>query len=191
MKQRYVKFQKRIQYKPLVLPKAGHTVYDHNGTPIQIIRANRKGDKQFSDCWFKGERCSIEFKQDGTLINFSVDWLIDNPFRNEAIFKRYWHYDKKKAKRRSPMVRMLPRKLPPIHIITAKAPEPGEYKEPDFLSGISGSCRASVDMQVFVQARVIEDPNNPENNGRPITMRMSKSRLDTLSNLAKDLKELK
>lgn len=191
----YKPLPKRICYNDLPLPKAGHTVYDHEGSPIQIIRSKRSGDTQHSECWFRGKPCRMKFKTNGTLINFADAWLMENPFRTEAIFKRYWHYDRKKAKRRSPMVRLLgaARSLPAVHFITAKAPEPGDYKEPDFLSQLSGACSASamVDAQFFVQARIIEDPNNPENNGRPVTMRMPKSRLDGLYQLAKDLKELK
>lgn len=186
---------KRIPHDPLPLPKAGHTVYDHNGAKIFIIRANRKGDKQLSDCWFRGKPCRVQFKPDGTMVNLSEDWLLENPFRPGAIFKHYWHYDRKKAKRRSPMVRLLgaARKLPAVRFITAKAPIPGEYKEPslqDFCMGAS-ACTGALDAQVFVSARIIEDPNNPENNNRPIVMKMSKSRLDGLYQLAKDLKEIK
>lgn len=187
---------KRIVRTPLALPRAGQTVYSHYGHQIQIIRATRTKVGCFADCWQNGKRIKIEFKTDGSMSNRSLlDIDLDfDPFRESVLFKRYWHYSRKKAMNRSPMVRFLTgRKIPPVHFITAKAPIPGEYKEPSYLDSLSGSCSASamVDAQVFVSARIIEDPNNPENNNRPIVMKMSKSRLDGLYQLAKDLKELK
>lgn len=179
------------------LPRVGHTVYDQDGKQITIILASRYQTRVVASCWHRGKIALMELRDDGTLIDKS-----DVPL-NEILmpfFKKSWNYNRRKAKLKQKRVRFLTNlaKRTKVHfitakVITAKAHLPGEYKEPSYLESLSGSCSASAmaDAQMFVSARVIEDPNNPENNGRTVQLKMPKSRVDGLYQLAKDLKEIK
>lgn len=181
----------------LPLPRAGQTVYSHYGRPLHVIRATLQKGGCRAECWEKGERIVIDFKADGSMVNRSLQGFTsdDYLFQDCILYKRFWHHNRKKALSRNPMIRILPTGWDApkhkIRIATAKAPVPGEYKTTSYLDSLAGSCSARADAQVFVTARVIDDPHNPQNNGRDVVMTMPKSRVDGLYSLAKDLKELK
>lgn len=188
-------------------PKAGQTIFDSSGKAIHLITCKPKGQEFVCAAWHKGTRKTIHLMANGKVVEPGYHDLFLGEVKDLNFGLVRWHHNRKKAINSS-RIRMLANSLRhnPIHIITAKAPDfngaphypdwygqqLADHKANDFFDArISGSCSARADTQVFVSARVIEDPNNPENNGRICTIRMPKSRIDALSNLAKDLKEIK
>jgi hypothetical protein len=188
-------------------PRAGQTVWDGKGCAVRLITCKRKGKFFVCDTWREGVRETLHLFLNGKIVRPAAGGFIGSPLDALSVGLLGWHHNRKKAKRSGPLmrsIRSINRQFQKIHVVTAQARRDDELDRignfangtqfPDWYGVPSGSlsCKAcavvDATVMVHVPVRVIEDPNNPENNGREVSMLMPKSRIDAIKKLTEGTK---
>lgn len=198
------------------LPRAGQTIFDNHGCPVHLITCKRVAQEFVCEVWYKRNRETIHLK-DGKIIRPGYHDLLLKSVPDLGFGLVQWDHSKRKALNKGFLrIRRRLAKFKPM-FITAKAPReigenaydekfpngtdfPDWYGRPQFpemnadalvgIASMKASCCAIADATIMVNVpvKVIEDPNNPENNGRELTMLMPKSRIDAIKKLTEGTK---